>query len=82
MKMTVLWGVTRKDKEKSFELPAIVDLPFSEDWAQTVHGQTLARLNERGGLHPCEMYMNLNKIRRIDGIEIDFAISEIKKLLK
>ena len=40
----------------------IPDEFFNEEWAQKIHGQTLARLNERGGLDPREMIMNIEKL--------------------
>jgi hypothetical protein len=36
---------------------------FNEDWAQRIHSQSLARLNERGGLHPREMLTNINRVQ-------------------
>lgn len=41
------------------ELP---DELFNEDWAQKVHLQSLKRLNERGGLSPIEMLVNIRKL--------------------
>lgn len=35
---------------------------LSEKWAQKVHGQSLARLDERGGMSPQEIFVNLNKL--------------------
>lgn len=35
---------------------------LNEDWAQEMHSQSLAKLNSRGGLHPCEIVVNVNKI--------------------
>lgn len=44
-------------------LPAKVPMSIlSEEWAQKIHRQTLNRLNERGGLCPAEIYLNINKI--------------------
>lgn len=47
----------------------IDDLLLHEDWAQKIHSQTLKRLNERGGLSPFEIFMNVNKISYRDAIE-------------
>lgn len=50
----------RKDKELYAELPPIFPMSlFHEDWAIKIHGQSLAQLNERGGLHPYEMVVNI-----------------------
>lgn len=53
-----------RTKNKKFpELPD--DFPnelLSEDWADKVHGQTLKRLNERGGMSITELLMNLKRI--------------------
>lgn len=44
------------------ELPdEFPDALLSEDWAKKIHGQTLKRLNERGGMSVTELLMNLNK---------------------
>lgn len=59
--MKVLKGYTEpKEWYAGFpdELP---DSLFNEEWAQRIHSQTLARLNERGGLHVKEMICNIQK---------------------
>lgn len=38
------------------------DKYLSEDHAYKVHGQTLNRLNERGGMGYFEIWINLNKL--------------------
>jgi hypothetical protein len=35
---------------------------FNEEWAEKRHGQTLAHLNQRGGLGPEEMVMNIKHL--------------------
>jgi hypothetical protein len=35
---------------------------LDEQWAQRIHGQTLKRLNERGGLSPSEIICNVEKL--------------------
>ncbi len=35
---------------------------LNEDWAYTIHSQSLEKLNSRGGLHPTEIVLNRNKI--------------------
>jgi hypothetical protein len=35
---------------------------LSRDWAYHIHGQTLERLSERGGMSIMELLMNLKKI--------------------
>lgn len=37
----------------------VPDSMFNEAWARRIHDQTLARLNERGGLSVKEMLMNI-----------------------
>lgn len=34
---------------------------LNEEWALFNHGQTLTRLNERGGLSPCEALANIER---------------------
>lgn len=34
---------------------------LDEGWAQKIHGQTLTRLAERGGLSPCEALANIER---------------------
>jgi len=57
---------------------------FNEEWAQHIHSQTLKRLNERGGLHPCEMIGNIKKLSCNEIVEynINIAIEELKEILK
>ena len=57
---------------------------FNEEWAQHIHSQTLKRLNERGGLHPCEMIGNIKKLscNEIIKYDINKAVEELKEILK
>jgi len=51
-----------------------IDLSLlSDQWAQKVHGQSLARLAERGGLSPVEVVMNIKRIMYGDAGRIDKA---------
>lgn len=49
---------------------------FNEDQALKIHGQSLKRLNERGGLHPKEMLCNLLKVdyKELASLELGLAI--------
>lgn len=58
-----------KERAKYTGYPKTV--PFSllnEDWAQNIHGQTLDRLAERGGMSPDEIVMNMSRIK------LDFSL--------
>jgi len=55
---------------------------LSEQQAQWNHSQSLARLNERGGLCPMEMLCNIER-RSLDlRMNEDYAIDRIKDILK
>ena len=56
---------------------------LNEDWAQRIHSQSLALLNERGGLHPKEIICNIKKVSysAIRHIETRDAIKAINKLI-
>jgi hypothetical protein len=56
---------------------------FNEEWAQHIHSQTLKRLNERGGLHPCEMIGNIKKLScsEIGEYNTKKAIEELIEIL-
>lgn len=34
---------------------------LNEEWAQRIHGQSLARLDERGGMSICEILANIER---------------------
>jgi hypothetical protein len=63
---------------------------LSEEWALRIHGQTLKRLNERGGLSVHELLMNLKRmtIRQFDNTfkggvtkyEVDELLSYINEV--
>jgi len=50
---------------------------LNEEWAQRNHGQSLKRLNERGGLSPCEAAAIIER-RRYDRMPADAAIALLK----
>jgi hypothetical protein len=52
-------------KLKKYELPNVIpnDL-LNEDWAINIHGQSLDRLNQRGGMAPNELIGNIKKLNR------------------
>ncbi len=56
---------------------------FNEEWAQHIHSQTLKRLNERGGLSPQEMIMNIEhlKYNEIRQLTLDEAVKKLLKML-
>lgn len=61
MKIIDNWDYVHKRKIFP-ELPdEIPNEKLSEDWANRIHGQTLERLNERGGLSIAELIMNLKR---------------------
>lgn len=47
---------------------------LDEEWAYKLHHQTLKRLNERGGLHPQEMILNIEKRAWSYKIDTELAI--------
>tara|TARA_R110000765_G_scaffold78399_4_gene154098 strand:- start:882 stop:1160 length:279 start_codon:yes stop_codon:yes gene_type:complete len=62
------------------ELPSSV--PFSilsEEWAQNIHRQSLDRLNERGGMCPLEIYLNIEKLGIGIGVQDSLIISSINE---
>ena len=68
-----------QDFPKSFP-----DEIFNEDWAQKIHGQTLKRLNERGGLGIIEMIVNIKKLpySAFKNYDINKAVEELIEILK
>ncbi|MBO0947315.1 hypothetical protein [Fibrella forsythiae] len=54
---------------------------LNEEWAQRNHGQSLQRLNERGGLSVCEILANMSK-RRWHPVADNIAVAELNTLLK
>jgi hypothetical protein len=82
--MKVLFDYRERKKYSDFpeELP---DELFNEDWAYKIHSQTLKRLNERGGLSPQEMIVNIRKLSfRIFCREftIEMAINILTEILE
>jgi hypothetical protein len=65
-------------KHPAFErFPKSVPMPLlNEKWAQKNHGQTLKRLNERGGVCMCEALAIIGK-RRWFAIESNRAASDL-----
>lgn len=55
----VLWSYTTPERERT---PKFIRWDaLNEEWAGRNHGQTLARLAERGGLSPCEIVANIER---------------------
>ena len=77
--MTVMTNVKDCPKKIPFEM-------LSEKMAQNVHSQTLARLNERGGMSPVEIVANIEKINPFklehDLYDEPFYIEKLKKYLQ
>ena len=70
----------RRDKKEYPDCPLLItDNVLNEEYAQINHGQTLARLNERGGLAPCEAVAIAEK-RRWRKMPIEEAINALKGL--
>ena len=61
---------------------SVPDGLLNEEWAQKIHGQTLARLNERGGMGINEIMANIKKLpyHEIKGETIEM-LDELKKLM-
>lgn len=55
---------------------------LNEDWALMIHGQTLERLAERGGLSPKEIVLNVErrKISYLENITISYANYLVSKI--
>jgi len=63
----------------------IPDILLNEDMAECNHGQTLNRLNERGGLGPEEIMANIHRLKLPDTYKkytTKQAIYEIINMLK
>lgn len=69
---------------QKYQLPReFPDNLLNEDWASEIHGQTLERLNSRGGMCPCELIGNIKKLsfKKICEYSEEKAISELKQLI-
>lgn len=55
---------------------------FNEEWAEKIHGQSLAKLNSRGGLGPEEMIGNIKRLtgREICNYDFDQAVKELLEI--
>ena len=49
-------------------------------WALKVHGQTLERLAERGGLCPEEIFINIHHLKFMDEVDKKEAVALIKSI--
>jgi hypothetical protein len=56
---------------------------FNEEWAWKIHGQTLQHLNQRGGLGPEEMIMNIERLslKECRQLTLDDAVKKLLKML-
>lgn len=65
--------------------PATVPMEMlNEDWAKQIHGQTLDRLNERGGMGINEILGNIKRLsyQLISGTETAADVMQLKKLIE
>jgi hypothetical protein len=53
---------------------------LDDAWASRVHGQTLERLAERGGLSPIEIVYNVNKLEWATKVCPKFAVALVKRI--
>ena len=63
-KFPVLYGYSTPEKDREPKFVKWSALSESQAWSN--HGQTLARLAQRGGLCPCEMVGNVKGIDWVD----------------
>lgn len=61
----------------------VPDSMLNEQWAERIHGQTLKRLNERGGMGINEIMANINHtpFREIKAETVEM-LNELKELIK
>lgn len=61
----------------------VPDSMLNEQWAYKIHGQTLHRLNERGGMSVSEILANIKKLP-FDQIKVDTVqmAAELKMLIE
>ena len=75
--------LSRQERELLKNCPMEVpDGMLTEEWAEHNHGQSLARLNERGGLGIAEILANIQKQRRFDGKDTQVKVDELNKLIE
>jgi hypothetical protein len=81
--MKVLFNFKEEKLYSDFPKSLPDDL-FNEEWAQKIHGQTLKRLNERGGLGIIEMIVNIKKLPYcvFKNYDVNIAIKELTEILK
>ena len=60
----------------------VPDTILTEEWAQRNHGQTLKRLNERGGMGILEMLDNIHKRGLSYRKETQKDVDELNELIK
>lgn len=53
---------------------------LDDQWARSVHGQSLQRLAERGGLCPEEIYWNVHKLPWRTKVSVNAALDLVKKI--
>lgn len=65
--MRILDNIDRSGNKIYKDLPdAIPNDILNKEWADKIHGQSLERLNERGGLSVIELIMNLKRLTMSD----------------
>jgi hypothetical protein len=57
---------------------------LNNDWSLRIHGQTLQRMNERGGMNPMELIVNIEKknYRAFDSLEVGPCIEKLIEYLQ
>jgi len=62
----------------------IPDQLLDNEWALRIHGQSLSRLNERGGTSPVEIIVNIERksYREFDRLDAGACIEKIIKYIQ
>lgn len=69
--MKIMYDHKYRDYERGYPTEYPTEL-LNEDWADKIHGQTLERLNERGGLCPEEIYTNIHRLPFKELLKLDY----------
>ena len=80
--MPVLYGYSREDDalRDRYNLLQVPMRILNEEMAQRIHGQSLQRLAEPGGMSPLEIMININKARMT--ISDEAAVLAIREHLR
>lgn len=74
------------DREMRNIYPELETLGFpfemlDERWAMKVHGQTLDKLNSRGGMSVIEIIMNVKNLHDTIGLNKHLCVNAVKQLI-